>query len=139
MLKPESKESKRKAGRRNTPVVVKVQAVERMTLGANVTELARELGVDRSLLYYWKAKLSEGTLRGSEGGEEVPLEAHEREMRSLRAELAQAQSALGRAAAELDFFAAVLRRIEPSVPSRPASSASTSTSSSPSGRRRKAS
>ena len=49
MLKPESKESKRKAGRRNTPVVVKVQAVERMKLGANVTELARELGVDRSL------------------------------------------------------------------------------------------
>jgi transposase-like protein len=35
---------------------VKQHAVERMKLGENVSALARELGVDRTLLYLWRAR-----------------------------------------------------------------------------------
>jgi transposase-like protein len=41
------------------PMRFRERAVERMRLGENVSQLARELGVDRSCLYAWKRK-SEG-------------------------------------------------------------------------------
>lgn len=137
MLKEESKVLKRKRGRRNTPLAIKVHAVERMKLGADVTALARELGVDRSLLYYWKKRLTGGPLRPS-GEAAVVLDAQEVEIRQLRAQLAQTQAALGQKAAELDFFAGALRQIEPTAPSRSGSSANVSTSTPQAVRDRKA-
>jgi transposase-like protein len=40
--------------RRRHPAGLRQQAVERMELGGNVSELAREFGVHRNLLYYWR-------------------------------------------------------------------------------------
>ena len=43
------------------------RAVRRMKLGENVSQLARELGVDRTCLYAWKRKLGRepyGRVRG---------------------------------------------------------------------------
>lgn len=139
MLKAQSKVSKRKRGRRDLPVAAKVEAVERMKRGANVTELAHELGVDRTLLYYWKYRLTNGTLRApAYGSEEEPLTAEQRELQKLRGQLAQAQIGLGRKTAELDFFMGALRQIERVVPSPSDSSASGSMSTSPAARSRKA-
>ena len=47
------------------------RAVRRMMLGDNVSQLARELGVDRTCLYAWKRKLgrqpySHGRVRSPE-------------------------------------------------------------------------
>lgn len=138
-MKAQSKVSKRKRGRRDLPVGAKVEAVERMKRGANVTELARELGVDRSLLYYWKYRLTNGTLRApTVGAGEEPVNAEQREIQKLRGQLAQAQIALGRKTAELDFFTGALRQIERVAPSPSGSSVSDSMSTSPAVRSRKA-
>ena len=138
MLKAQSKESKKRRGRRDLPVAAKVEAVERMKGGANVTELARELGVDRTLLYYWKYRLTTGTLRAPAEGAGKDLTTEQREMQKLRGQLAQAQIALGRKTAELDFFKGALRQIEQVVPSPRDSNANGSMSTSPAARSRKA-
>jgi transposase-like protein len=133
-----SNSSKPRRGRSHTPEAVKVQTVLQMKLGANVAELARKLGVDRSLLYYWKYRFTNGTLRASPDTEGLALTAEQRKIRHLRAELAKVQVSLGQKTAELDFFGAALRQFDPTAPSRRDSSATGSMSSSHTTRSRKA-
>ncbi len=60
------------------PTGFKQRAVERMKAGLNVSALARELGIDRSLLYIWKRK-AQGRPYGRE-----PSQLPDREQQRVR-------------------------------------------------------
>ncbi len=123
----EEKENKRRWLR--LPPEAKAQAVERMTLGTNVCQLSEELGVSRSQLYVWKDRQATGGAKpDGDGGK--PTSPQDREIQELRGQLAQTQSALGRKALEVDFFAGALRRLEPPAPCPNASSERVSTTKS---------
>ena len=91
------------------PMRFRERAVERMRLGENVSQLARELGIDRTCLYVWKRKL-EGRRAPSVSGKE----RDERDQRTeeLEAKVARLEGVVGRQWLELDFFESALRRIE---------------------------
>ena len=88
----------------------KQQVVERMKTSDNIHELARELGIERKLMYTWKYQFegrpekNHANFRGSPAPDTV-------EMR-LRRENKELKEALGEKAAEIDFFAAALRRVK---------------------------
>lgn len=91
------------------PMRFRERAVERMKLAENVTQLARELGVDRVSLYHWKRKL--------EGQRTYRANGKERDARDLRIEelegkITRLEGIVGRQWLELDFFDSALRRIE---------------------------
>ena len=90
------------------PMRFRERAVERMKLGENVSQLARELGVNRVSLYIWKRKLE---------GHRARVRGRERDERDLRIEelegkVARLEGVVGRQWLELDFFESALRRIE---------------------------
>ena len=88
----------------------KQQAVERMKTSDNIHELARELGVERKLLYTWRYQF-EGRpekKHANYSGQPAPDTVETR----LRRENQELKQVLGEKAAELDFFAAALRRVK---------------------------
>ena len=91
---------------RRHPVGLRQQAVERMALGGNVTALARELGVHRNVLYYWRKHPPGGPPDAYKD-----LSAAEHQVRELQAQVATLEGSLGRKILELDFFASALRRV----------------------------
>lgn len=103
----------------------KQAAVERLKTAANVHELARELGVERKLLYTWKYQF-EGRPEPRHAnylGQAAPETAETR----LRRENEALKMALGEKAAEADFFAAALRRLKREIPGIAASGGPAST------------
>jgi len=85
------------------------RAVRRMKLGENVSQLARELGVDRTCLYAWKRKLGRepyGRVRG------LKADWRDRRIEELEAKVARLEGIVGGQFAELDFFESALRRID---------------------------
>lgn len=84
-------------------------AVERMKLCANVKELAEELGVSRTVLYYWKAQPQRDSSEACGSGES-DLRVYQ--VRELNVKVAQLEAVIGRQTLELDFFAGALRRVE---------------------------
>jgi transposase-like protein len=108
----------------------KRQAVERMKGCENIHELARELGIERKLLYTWKWQFE-----GRPEPKHANYLGHDPEETiadRLRQEVQQLKQALGQKSAEIDFFAAALRRIkelrQPSVNSGAMASIPKSTS-----------
>ena len=93
---------------RRHPVGMKQQVIGRMQAGENITALARELGINRTLLYVWKRRAA-GQPYGREAG--VPPDLREQRMLELEAKIGQLEGALGRKAQEIDFFGAALRGI----------------------------
>jgi len=93
---------------RRYPVGLKQQAVGRMKAGENVSALARELGMHRSLLYIWSRQI-EGRLDSSEPCQ-MP-DRREQRIQELEAKVADLEGALGRKGQEVDFFGTALRRI----------------------------
>lgn len=87
----------------------KEKAVERMKQCENIHALARELGVERKLLYTWKNQF-EGRPEPKHANYGKPAE--ESAETRLRGENRRLKEALGQKAAELDFFAAALRRVQ---------------------------
>jgi transposase-like protein len=87
----------------------KREAVERMKTSANIHELARELQVERKLLYSWKYQF-EGRPE-KDHSNYAGRAADETVENRLRRENKELKEALGQKAAELDFFAAALRRV----------------------------
>lgn len=88
----------------------KQQAVERMKGCENIHALARELGIERKLLYSWKYQF-EGRPEKNHAnylGRSPEQTTEDR----LRREIRELKEALGQKAAELDFFVAALRRLE---------------------------
>ena|ERR1700722_15077743 len=76
-------------------------ALERMKACANVTELARELGIRRKWLYRWKEDAAAGSLA-------TPAEADSKGERKVK----ELEALVARQSLELDFFKGALQRIE---------------------------
>jgi len=88
----------------------KQRAVEKMKSCDNIHELARELGVERKLLYTWEYQL-EGRPEKNHAnylGNPAPDTIETR----LRRENRELKEALGEKAAEVGFFAGALRRVK---------------------------
>jgi transposase-like protein len=76
-------------------------ALRRLSAAANVSELCRELGISRQLLYQWRATAERAERKRSIGSEE-----------RLRQENAQLKKALLRRTLEVDFLQAACRKVE---------------------------
>jgi len=84
----------------------KLQAVQRMKTCPNITELARELGVERKLLYVWKEEI-EGRAESSSASS-----PEERKHAQLEKEVEKLRGALAREVVKNDFFRSALRSLE---------------------------
>ena len=96
----------------------KQQVVERMKASDNIHELARELGIERKLMYTWKYQF-EG--RPEKNHADYRGSAPDTVETRLRRENKELKEALGEKAAEVDFFVAALRRVKRDRPARGAS------------------
>lgn len=94
---------------RRHSVEFKRQAVERMKTSDNIHELARDLDVERKLLYTWKYQF-EGRPEKNHANYSGQPRAETAEAR-LRRQNQELREALGVKAAEVDFFVSALRRV----------------------------
>ena len=120
---------------RRHSVEFKRQVVERMKTCENINELARELKLQRKLLYTWKYQF-EG--RPEPRHANLGIAAEDRREKQLRDEIAKLKSALGEKALENDFFRLALLRIKEGRQPNNATGASASTTPSVRGRQNKA-
>jgi len=77
----------------------------------NVKGLAKELGVSRQLLYWWKQQ-AEGQKKTP--GASKTEDPGERRIRELEQEVGELKGVIGQKTLEVDFFAEALRRVEES-------------------------
>ena len=96
--------SKKKRKNRRHAASFRSAAVERMKLGCNVSELARELKVSRTLLYLW--------FLAAMGGDAKDVDPKERKIRELEQKVASLEGVIGRQKVEADFLSAALRRVD---------------------------
>ena len=89
------------------------RVVERMELEGNISQLSRELGLDRSMMYIWKRKL-EGRAYGNVRTGKVDV--RDRQIQERQEKIAGLEGVIGRQALELDFFEGALRRIRETEP-----------------------
>lgn len=85
------------------------RAVRRMKLGGNISQLARELGVDRTCLYVWKRKADRRPY--SRVAVQNP-DWRDHRIEELEAKISRLEGIIGGQWLELDFFESALRRIE---------------------------
>jgi transposase-like protein len=95
---------------------VKLAAVQRMSAGANVAELAREIGVSRKGLYRWQKQFGDGgpsVLRGAgRPRREVPeLSEPSDELSKTSARIAELERIVGQQTVDLDFFQQALQHV----------------------------
>jgi transposase len=109
--------------------------VERMMLEKNISQLSRELGLDRSMMYIWKRKLEKRAYGNVRSGE---VKVGDRQIQELQTKIAGLEGVIGRQALELDFFESALRRIRETAPQSGDNGESTSTPRSEVERGRKA-
>ena len=121
--------------RRHT-VEFKRQVVERMKTCENINELARELKLQRKLLYTWKYQF-EG--RPEPRHANLGIAAEDRKEKQLRDEITKLKVALAERALETDFFRSALLKVKESRPQSTAVGATASTTPSGRGRKSKAS
>jgi transposase-like protein len=133
MEKEMSEEPRRKWDRYSA--AFRQQALERMKTCDNVKALAKELGVARQQLYWWKQR-AEQRANSREPGASDDL--RDRRIRELTKKVAELEGVIGQKALELDFFAGALRRIEESRQKKGVSGETASTPKSASGCNRKA-
>ena len=111
------------------------QALERMKTCDNVKALAKELGVARQQLYWWKQRAEQRANPREPGATEDP---RDRRIRELTKKVAELEGVIGQKTLELDFFAGALRRIEEFRQKKGMSGETASTVKSASGCNRKA-
>src|SRR3954466_2056062 len=105
----------------------KRQVVERMKTCENIHELARELKIERKLLYTWKYQL-EG--RPEPRHANLGITAEDRKEKQHREEVARLKSAVADKALEVDFLKSALLKVkEAQQTARPGGLASTKPSS----------
>jgi transposase-like protein len=109
--------------RRHT-VEFKRQVVERMKTCENIHSLARELKLERKLLYTWKYQF-EG--RPEPRHANLGTTAEERKDKQLRDEITKLKSALAERVVENDFFKSALLKIKEGRRQSTAAGASAST------------
>jgi transposase-like protein len=88
----------------------KLSVVEKMKTSDNIHDLARELQLERKLMYTWKYQF-EGRPEKNHANYGGPAPPDTVETR-LRRENKELKESLGEKVAELDFFAAALRRVK---------------------------
>jgi transposase-like protein len=120
--------------RRHT-VEFKRQVVERMKTCENIHALARELKIQRKLLYTWKYQL-EGHPEPRHAN--LAKTAEERKDKPLRDEIAKLKAALAEKTLENDFFKSALLRVKERRQQNSETGGSASTTSSSRGRKSKA-
>jgi transposase-like protein len=133
MEKEMSEEPRRKWDRYSAEF--RQQALERMKTCDNVKALAKELGVARQQLYWWKQRAEQRANPREPGATEDP---RDRRIRELTKKIAELEGVIGQKTLELDFFAGALRRIEESRQKKGISGETASTLKSASGCNRKA-
>jgi transposase len=89
------------------------RVVERMQLEKNISQLSRELGLDRSMMYIWKRKLEKRAYGNVRSGQ---VNVRDRQIQELQAKIAGLEGVIGRQALELDFFESALRRTRETAP-----------------------
>src|SRR5208282_1014939 len=123
------------------PASVRENVLQRMRLGANIRQLARELGVGRRTLYLWKEKSEQQAGQQAVGKTEPALagqDPRDYQIRELTLKVVGLEGELGRAELEKRFFASALRSIEATRRKPESSGAMASSPRSGSGRKRKA-
>ena len=100
------------------------RVVERMQLEKNISQLSRELGLDRSMMYIWKRKLEKRAYGNVRSGQ---VNVRDRQIQELQAKIAGLEGVIGRQALELDFFESALRRTRGTTPRSGGGGESTST------------
>jgi transposase-like protein len=120
---------------RRHSVEFKRQAVERMKTCENIHALARELKIQRKLLYTWKYQF-EG--RPEPRHANLGTTAEERKDKQLRDRIAKLRSALAQKTLENDFFKLALLKVKERRRQSGGNGDSASTTSSGRGRRSKA-
>lgn len=113
----------------------KKQVVERMKTCENIEALARELKIERKLLYTWRYQL-EG--RPEPRHANYDLTAEERKEKQLREEVNKLKAALAERVLENDFLKSALFRVKEDRRQRDETGASASTPSSERGLKNKA-
>jgi transposase-like protein len=110
--------SKKKGIKKVYSKAFREMAMGRLRGCENVTVLARELGVDRTLLYKWRERMEK---RGQSiaSGE-----------RKLRGEILELQRLLAQKSLEADFFKGALQKVEARRQSKDTSGAKASTTKS---------
>ena len=121
---------------RRHSVEFKRQVVERMKTCENVGALARELELERKLLYTWKYQF-EG--RPEPRHANLGTTAEDRKEKAHRDEIGRLKAALADKTLENDFFRSALLRVKQGRQQSTASGASASTPPSERGRKSKAS
>jgi len=114
----------------------KRQVVERMKTCENIHALARELKIQRKLLYTWKYQF-EG--RPEPRHANLGTTAEERKDKQLRDEIGKLKAALAEKTLENDFFKLALLRVQERRQQNDETGGSASTTSSSRGRKSKAS
>jgi hypothetical protein len=125
----------KKAKWRRHALEFKRQVVERMKTCQNIHELARELKIERKLLYTWRYQF-EG--RPEPRHANLGITAEERKDKQLREEIAKLKAALADKTLENDFFRSALLKVKEGRQRSTETGASASTTSSGRGRRSEA-
>jgi transposase-like protein len=124
-----------KAKWRRHTVEFKRQVVERMKTCQNIHELARELKIQRKLLYTWKYQFAG---RPEPRHANLGITAEDRKEKQHREEIAKLKAALADKTLENDFFRSALLKIKAGRQKSTETGASASTTSSSRGRKSKA-
>lgn len=101
----------------------RVEIVERMLAGENVSALSKQYGLARSMMYRWRdtyrGQGAGGLARAS--GRSVPAQAPQpgvaepvQTEQKLRRRIAELERTIGRQAVEIDFFKGVFKRLKES-------------------------
>ena len=93
---------KRRGGYAKYSEAFRRKAVEQLKHSDNIKALAKELGVDRQLLYYWRERKDMSDRRPAANARET----------KLRAEVNQLKRVLAEKTLELDFFKGALQKVE---------------------------
>ena len=125
----------KKAKWRRHTLEFKRQVVERMKTCQNIHELARELKIERKLLYTWKYQF-EG--RPEPRHANLGITAEERKDKQLREEITKLKASLADKTLQNDFFRSALLKVKEGRQRSTETGASASTTSSGRGRRSKA-
>ena len=125
----------KKAKWRRHTLEFKRQVVERMKTCQNIHELARELKIERKLLYTWKYQF-EG--RPEPRHANLGITAEERKDKQLREEITKLKASLADKTLQNDFFRSALLKVKEGRQRSTETGASASTTSSGRGRKSKA-
>jgi transposase-like protein len=125
----------KKAKWRRHTLEFKRQVVERMKTCQNIHELARELSVQRKLLYTWRYQF-EG--RPEPRHANLGITAEDRKEKQHREEIAKLKAALADKTLENDFFRSALLKVKEGRQRSTETGAVASTTSSGRGRKSKA-